>query len=295
MKKVLIALFFFIALQISVCAKELKFIQFSDTHLSSEGKDYRGRKVGAAAEYLREAVKQINKRNDIDFVVFTGDNIDTANRTDLKLFLQLVNKLNKPYYVVIGNHEVFRHQHFGKKEFMRTVWFYHPPMLFKGPSYVFKANKDIVFIVVDGANEMMPSPSGHFKKETLDWLDKKLEKYKNKKVIIAQHFPLIPPTKKYSHDTVDVDKYFTVLNGHDNVIAIISGHFHTDKFIYKKGIYHLSAPAFVSPPHEYKIITVTYEPKYLFAKPSEFEIKQELVPMGQANEEDSFVIEQTGN
>ncbi len=267
---------FFMPLQVQ--AKKLQFVQISDTHLSLSGQDYRGRKVTESADCLKKAIKEINKNKNIKFVIFSGDNIDIADRDDLVAFLKLANKLNKPYYVLIGNHEVFRYQHFNKKNFMHTVWLHHPQMLFKKPNYVFKPNRELVFIVVDGANELIPAPSGYFKPETLEWLDKQLYKYKNKKVVLVQHFPLIPPMKKRSHNTVDADKYFQVINSHDNVIAILSGHFHFDNIIYKKGIYHMSAPAFVMPPHEYKIITIEYDPKYLFSDPAEFTITQELVP-----------------
>ncbi len=284
MKKFLIIIMFFVAMIFTspLYAKELQFVQFSDTHLSSSGEDYRGRKVSAAADYLKKAIKEINKNRKIKFVIFSGDNIDIANRDDLVAFFKIANKLNKPYYVLIGNHEVFKLQHFNKKHFMHTAWLHNfPTMTFKKPNYVFKPNRDLVFIVVDGANEFIPAPSGYFKPETLEWLDKQLYKYKNKKVVLVQHFPLIPPKKKRSHNTFDVEKYFQVLNNHDNVIAVLSGHFHTDNVIYKKGIYHMSAPAFVSSPHQYKIITINYEPKYLFADPSEFSIKQELVSVGE--------------
>ena len=274
-------------LSLPVCAKTLQFVQISDTHLSLSGEDYRGRKVTESAQCLKKAIKEINKNKDVKFVIFTGDNIDVADKDDMVAFLRLANKLHKPYYVVIGNHEVFRYQHFNKKDFMRTVRIHHPQMLFKKENYIFKPNKELVFIVVDGANELIPAPSGYFKPETLEWLDKQLYKYKNKKVVIVQHFPIIPPTKKRSHDTVNADEYFQIINSHDNVIAILSGHFHYDNVIYKKGIYHMSAPAFVMPPHEYKIISIDYNPKYLFSDPAEFTITQKLVPTGETASETS--------
>ena len=104
---------------------------------------------------------------------------------------------------------------------------------------------------------------GYFKKETLEWLDKKLYKYKNKKIVIVQHYPLIPPRKKFSYETINAYEYFHILNSHDNIIAILSGHYSTDKTIYKKGIYHISVPAFSNSPNTYKIITIEYTPKYL--------------------------------
>ncbi len=280
MKKIIIFTIFLLSLifATNVQAKELQFAQFSDIHLSLDESNGRGVASAEIAENMKLAIKEINKNRDIKFVVFTGDNIDKAEREALIQFFKLANKLHKPYYVVIGNHEVFRYKRFDKKDYMHTVWWKHWQMLGKKPSYVFKPKKELVFIVVDGANELMPSPSGYFKPETLEWLDKKLKKYKNKKVVLVQHFPLVPPVKKKSHDTVDADKYFQVINSYDNVIAIVSGHFHANNFIYRKGIYHLSAPAFLEKPHEYKIIKIEYEPKYLFSSPAEFSISQELVP-----------------
>jgi len=288
MKKFLILFFaiFICFVSTNIQAKELQFVQISDTHLSLSGQDYRGRKVQEAAACLKQAIKEINKNRDIKFVLFTGDNIDTSERADLVAFLKLANKLNKPYYVLIGNHEVFRYNYFDKKDFMHTVWLHHPQMLFKKPNYVIKPTREIVFIVVDGANELMPAPSGYFKPETLEWLDKQLKKYKHKKVVLVQHFPIVPPMKKTSHNTIDADKYFQVINSYDNIIAIISGHFHKNNVIYRKGIYHMSAPAFVMQPHEYKIITIDYNPRYLFSNPPEFTITQQLVPMIKEKEQE---------
>ena len=62
------------------------------------------------------------------------------------------------------------------------------------------------------------------------------------------------------------------------IIAIIAGHFHANSDIYRKGIYHLSAPGFVEAPHEYKIIKLTYDTKYLFSNPSEISVKTKTYP-----------------
>lgn len=258
-------------------AKELKFVQISDIHLSYAPKGYQTKNINITEDYLKRAIKEINKMKDIKFVIFTGDSIDKPCKDDLIKFLKIANKLNKPFYVVIGNNEVWNYKNFNKKDFMRTVGFRNKNMIFKKPNYVFKPNKDIVFIAVDGTNEFVPSKNGYFKPETLEWLDKKLKKYQNKKVVLVQHYPLIPPTKKTFYNTIETDKYFQVINSYDNIIAIISGHFHIDKTIYKKGIYHISAPAFEAYPYNYKIITIDYEPKYLFSNPAEFSIYQQII------------------
>ena len=254
-----------------VCAKELKFVQITDTNFTLDIEDIASEE---RAKHLKQAIKDINKDKSIKFVVFTGNSVRHPDKKELAAFFRLANKLRKPYYVVIGNKEVLRYKHFTKKNFMHTAWLHNHNMLFKKPSYVFTPNRDIAFVVLDGVNEMMPVPSGNYRPETLEWLDKQLDKYENKKVVILQHFPIVSPSDKPVYDPADMNKYLQTINSYDNVLAIISGHFNADVTTYRKGVYHISSPAFSAPYYRYKVIEIKYEPKYLFASPSEFEINQ---------------------
>ena len=47
------------------------------------------------------------------------EEIAELNHDDLKKFIHIANRLNVPYYVVIGNHEVFKSQNLDKKEYLR--------------------------------------------------------------------------------------------------------------------------------------------------------------------------------
>lgn len=273
-------------------AKKLIFAQVTDSHLSTEGSDYRNRKLTQSESVLKMAVKDIRKQKDVKFVLFTGDNIDEANKKDLVRFLRITNKVHKPHYLLIGNHEVFRYENFDKQKYMRYVWLFNPRQLFDKPYYVVKPNKDFVFIIMDGTNELIPGASGYFKEESLEWLDSQLTKYKNKKVVIVQHYPLIEPYKKRSHRTVDVEKYFSVLDSHTNVVAVISGHYHSGKIIKRKGVYHISTAALVSPPHSYRIIEIDYKRKYLFSNPSEFTINTKVVDLTESSEEQPEMLQE---
>ena len=255
----------------NVQAKELKFVQITDTNFTLDIDDKASEE---RAKELRKVIKEINKDRSIDFVIFTGNAVRYPARKELAAFFKLANKLNKPYYTVIGNKEVLRHKNFTKKNYMHTAWLHNRNMLFKHENYVFKPNKEVVFIVVDGVNEMMPVPSGYYRKESLKWLDKELQKYENKKVVIAQHFPVFSPSDKPSYDSVDADKYIQTLNSYDNVIAVVSGHFNTDRIMYRKGVYHISSPSFRAPYYKYKVIDIKYDPKYLFSSPAEFSLTQ---------------------
>lgn len=250
-------------------AQELKFIQITDSHFSATGEEYTQRDVVNSRVILEKTISDINSIPSVDFVVFTGDNIDSASSKNLIEFLKIANKLKYPYYVVIGNHEVFKSQDFDKKEYMKTVSKYSKNCRTKNANYVFK-DKGIVFLVVDGAKEVIPGPAGYYKKDTLKWLDQKLTKYKNSDVVILQHFPIVAPYYNRSHSTYNVKDYEDVLKKHSNVIAIFSGHYHANGETKKDGIYHVSTPSLLESPHDFKIVEIEMKNK------EDFEIYTQL-------------------
>ncbi len=256
--KILVLLFFVSQMFAQVSfARDVKFVQVSDSHIMMNANVYSSRNVIGAEDYLEATIADINTIKDLDFVIFSGDNIDRSNPDDLIYFLKVVNKLKVPYYVVIGNHEVFKSQHFTKKDYMKLVSKYSRSCKHRKPNYVFKKN-GTVFIVVDGAKEFIPGPAGYFRKATLAWLDKKLKHYKHSHVVICQHFPLEPPYFNRTHATYDVDTYKNLLAKHKNVVAVISGHYHENGEKEVNGVYHSSCPALLNPPHNYKIIEIEY-------------------------------------
>lgn len=243
-----------------VFAKDIKFIQITDSHFSHTKKNPTQQEVETSESTLIKTVDDINSISNVDFVIFTGDNIDTANSDDLKAFITIANKLKYPYYMVIGNHEVFKSQHFEKKDYMKMVDKYSKNCHYKTPNYVFEKN-GLFFVVVDGAKEVIPGPAGYFKNDTLKWLDKTLTKYKNRKVVIFQHFPIVEPYYNRTHTTYNKQAYEEILKKHTNVISIISGHYHANGENMVDGVYHISTPALVVPPHNYKIIELTGDAK----------------------------------
>lgn len=250
---------FFLISPIIAQANEIKFVQVTDSHYSPGGGEYTQREVENSKKFLEDSIKDINTVPSLDFVIFTGDNIDEANSSDLKSFLAIANKLKVPYFVVIGNHEVFKSKEMTKKEYMKIVSRYSKNCRTKSANYVFK-KKGLVFLVVDGAKEVIPGPAGYYKQSTLKWLDKQLTNYKNSKVVIFQHFPIVEPYYNRTHTTYNIKDYEEVLHKHTNVIAIISGHYHANGETMKDGIYHVSTPALVESPHDYKIFEIEKKP-----------------------------------
>ena len=253
MKKSLLTILFLLLIQTCANAFEsnIKFVQVTDTHFDTS-KPY-------TVEVLKNTVKDINRQKDVSFVVFTGDNLNSPKPEDLDDFINIINKLKSPYYLVIGNHDVFKSKNLSKERYNEIVrennmfWFH------RKWNYTFK-KKGYVFIVVDGAKEVIPGPVGYYREDTLKWLDKQLKKHSRRPVVIFQHYPIIAApefgSRLKSHKTYQAEKYFEVLDKHKNVLAVITGHMHMNNETMQNGVYHITSPTLLAEPNMYKIIDI---------------------------------------
>ena len=139
-KKIFLTIILLILVQTIASANSIKFVQVTDSHYIA-GDKYR-------TETLQNAVQNINDEKDIAFVVFTGDNIDSPKEEYLPDFVKTINKLKVPYYLVIGNHDVFKNNGLSKKHYLEVVKANNCFYKYKTPNYVFKKN-GFVFIVID--------------------------------------------------------------------------------------------------------------------------------------------------
>lgn len=53
----------------------------------------------------RDAVQTLNRRDDIDFVLHTGDMADFGMKAEFERQRDILNQLNVPYVVLLGNHD----------------------------------------------------------------------------------------------------------------------------------------------------------------------------------------------
>ena len=257
---------------IKVSAENIKFAQITDVHLSASN-EY-------SQKVLKSAVQDINNQSGLSFVVFTGDQLNNPKEENLHAFLKIVNNLNIPYYIALGNHDVYKSNGLSKVryyEIIREKKLFFPQ---KKPNYKFKKN-GFVFIVVDGAKEVIPGSVGYYREDTLNWVEKQLFKNKKKNIVIFQHFPVQYPdnseSKIKTHKTYKVEEYQEMLDAHDNVLAVLSGHFHTNSENMKNGVYHISSPALLALPHSYKIIDIVTTKEFspiIYTQLREFEVKE---------------------
>ena len=261
----------FVSTALSASAANIKFVQVADAHLSIDS-EY-------SQKVLKSAIDDINSQADISFVVFTGDNISSPNEESLRKFVKIVSKLKVPYYVAVGNHDVYKSKGMSKVryyEILRENNFFY---MQRTPNYEFNKN-GFVFLVVDGAKEVIPGAVGYYRKDTLDWLDKTLSDNSKKSVVIFQHFPVEYPdgvqNRLKTHKTYKVEDYQEVLDKHHIVLAVISGHFHVNGENMKNGVYHISSPSLIGLPQSYKIIDIVTTKEFspiIYTQLREFEVK----------------------
>lgn len=209
-KKFLGVVLLFFALTASVFAEDIRFVQIDGLMYSADE---------ISEQKLDKIISEINKQKDISFVVFSGNNIAKAQKEYLEAFLKETKKLKAPYYIILGNKDVNKQKGLGKADYMKLV-----NKKIVSPNYVID-KKNIVFIVVDGSKEVIPTSQGYYKPDVIAWLDEQLTFYKNKNVVILQHFPVIPPCEKETKYTAKPEAFLQTLAKHNNVKAVISGHF----------------------------------------------------------------------
>lgn len=230
MNKFFSVLILFFALVSSAFAEDLRFVQIDGLGFRNDENSINN---------FNQIITEINKQKNVDFVVFTGNNIAKPKQQDLEIFLKQAKKLKAPFYVVLGNKDVNKQKNLSKSDYLNILG--KNLKTYKKiatPNYVFE-KKGVVFLVLDGSKEVIPSSMGYYRPETVSWMDEKLSLYKDKNVIILQHFPIIPPAEKESRYTSKPENYLKTLAKHKNVKAIVSGHFGVNKESDINGIKHI--------------------------------------------------------
>ncbi len=234
-------------------AGEVKFVQLTDVHYTDKNSSYAGRMLEQSGELLKDAVKKVNTITNLDFVVLTGDLINTPDKELVKNFGEMANKLDTEWYWTIGNHDVGLL--FGKDDFVSAMNEVATHKVEK--SYYSFVKDDFVFICMGGAIDRLPTAHAEFLPEELEWLDAQLEKYKDKYAVIFQHFPLLEPFQSKTHYIINAKQYYEVIDRHDNVIAVVTGHYHAAEINRRNNVLHVSSPALVQYPNAFRLITIS--------------------------------------
>jgi len=234
----------------------LTFAQISDAHYSSAQTNTSYRLTAESGELLSDAVAQVNETPNIDFVMFTGDMINTPYQKELMKFLTYANQLRVPWYATLGNHDICIGGFLTKQLYIDILNGHNKNFHFKKPYYSFVPKKGYKVIGLDSIIDTRITANGQIDEEQVKWLDKELSKSKNDVVLIFLHVPIIEPLHSQNHCLLNADEVLKVLNKYKNPIAVFSGHYHTTKIIQQKNILYVSTPSMVSYPNAFRIVKI---------------------------------------
>jgi outer membrane protein assembly factor BamB/predicted phosphodiesterase len=186
----------------SVCqSQSFKFAFVSDTHIGNP----------TAGEDLQRTIADINADASLSFVVITGDITEFGSDEELKEAKQLLDGLNKPWYIIPGNHDS-NWSESGSNSF-RTV--------FGAETFAFTHNGYLFAGTSSGPNMRMGP--GQIPRENVVWLDSVLTHLPNPDmpVIFLNHYPQDSSLNNW-YDVVDMLKT-------KNAQLILHGHGHNNR------------------------------------------------------------------
>jgi outer membrane protein assembly factor BamB/predicted MPP superfamily phosphohydrolase len=184
--------------------KPFRFAFLSDTHIGSPN--------GNADEDLRRTVHDINNRNDIDFVVITGDITELGTNEELPRAKKLFDSLNVKYYIIPGNHDVGWSES-GGMGFIST---------FGNDRFTFDHN-GIRFIACSSGPYVRMS-DGHIPRDAMTWMKNILDTTNiNMPVIFLNHYPM----DNQMDNWYEVTELFKTRN----TILFLCGHGHANKIL----------------------------------------------------------------
>jgi outer membrane protein assembly factor BamB/predicted MPP superfamily phosphohydrolase len=154
---------------VAVGQAPLKFAHVSDTHIGSNNADMD----------LRRTVQDINNDPTLQFVVISGDITEFGADKEEKLAKQILDSLNKPWYIIPGNHDG-NWSESGANIFKQV---------FGSETFYFKAGKYVFLGTACGPNMRMGP--GQIPRENIEWLDSVLKTIPgNTPIIFVNHYPM---------------------------------------------------------------------------------------------------------
>lgn len=223
-----------------VAEKTFSFAWISDNHLGA---------YPSAEDDLRQAIEDINNIDTLDFVILTGDLTEFGVTSEFALLRRMMDSLNKPYYMVDGNHDVNWSEN-GTTSFEK---------FFKGnaPRFCFDAN-GIRFIGC-GSGPMLRMGAPHIPREEINWLKEILSgTHKDQPIIFINHFPQFEEIANSYEVTNILKKY--------NVQYILCGHYHTNSTKEYNGLTSVLGRSLLrreAPIGGYNIVTLTADSMFV--------------------------------
>lgn len=180
-------------------AQNFKFAVISDMHVNPLNAE--------PMEDLKKAIEDINKTEEIQFVLVLGDITEQGDKASLEAAKAELDKLSMKYYAISGNHET-KWSSSGATAFSEVFGSERFDFEHEGIRFLGFATGPIV--------RMM---DGHIDVEDIFWLNQELSKKPNQPAIVATHYPLTMQDVDNWYEATDALRQY-------NVKLILSGHHH---------------------------------------------------------------------
>jgi outer membrane protein assembly factor BamB/predicted phosphodiesterase len=202
----------FLGLSLAAFAGEpFHFAVLSDVHIDKN--------LTKPTEDLQQCVDQINKTADIDFTLVTGDIADNGDGASMRIAKGVLDKLQKPYYIILGNHDT-KWSESGVMDFKRIFGYERFNFEYKG--YIFLGFN---------TGPIIRMTLGHVAPDDIDWVKQQLENngVNGKPVFLVTHYPLLPGDVDNWYDLTDAVRKYPVK-------AFLGGHYHSYRYFQYDGI-----------------------------------------------------------
>lgn len=184
------------------------FAYLSDIHIAEGAK---------SVEDVQACIADINANSLISFAIFAGDITEFGTDEEIALAKSIFDGLNKPYYVVAGNHDA-KWSESGCNTFVKEFGY---------EEFEFDCG-GIKFIGTNSGPNMRMAPA-LLPRESMVWLDSLSKSIdKEQPVIFINHYPMDSSMLNYG-DVLDILKRM-------NTQLIMNGHWHVNKSMVYEGI-----------------------------------------------------------
>jgi outer membrane protein assembly factor BamB/predicted phosphodiesterase len=183
----------------SAFGQDVTYAMMTDMHVGA----------GEADKDLQAAIADANKRDEIEFVVFKGDLTEKGLDEELDRFADILETLEKPFYVIPGNHDTKWSESAGLKLYE----------LFGDDMFVFEQAGRLFVGINSGI--LWRGGGGHVTPETLARLDSVVRANPTKDLTLFVHHPL----------DFGIDNWYKVTNilRKGRPTAVFVGHGHANK------------------------------------------------------------------
>lgn len=200
--------------------KKYSFGLLSDIHISGDSLNDKAESVSD----LNRAMDYFQNVENTEMVIISGDITQSGLMSDMQKFREIVDSYTIPVHCCRGNHDTYNDC---------TIENYTKYIDSNGLYYEM-IYKDDIYLFLGLAMEDIANP---FPDYGLDWLEQKLETYKNKRVFLIQHIFIEPtgnPGNLYmfnegllNTEGTNAKRFIQLMKKYRNVI-FFSGHSHFD-------------------------------------------------------------------